>query len=163
MAESTIVKTLQDGTLKISDNAGANSYTISYESGDFSLDVPGIASQNFLDRGQFGSTPSVRNGDDQPMTGSFTFHQRDIGDATDVTTPEFFLNDLPAAWVGTLGANGEHLLLTLLWTIEGTNHGDGADHTITCNFCRITGSLSEGYPNTGSISFTSFDVYPTVT
>jgi len=51
----------------------------------------------------------------------------------------------------------------LTFTIEGTDHGDAADHTIACNHCVITGGISEGDPDTISISFTSYDLYPTCT
>ena len=70
MAYSTIVKTKRDGTLVITD--GTNSVTVAYEAGDLSLDIPGPTVNLFLDRGQFGSTPSIRYGDDQPITGTFT-------------------------------------------------------------------------------------------
>ena len=49
MAESTIIKTKRDGTLTFSDLADGNSYTISYEAGDLSVDIPGRVINAFLD------------------------------------------------------------------------------------------------------------------
>ena len=165
MAESTICKTKRDGTLTILDNGGANSYVISFEAGDLSIDIPGPGVNVFLDRGALGSTPCLRYGDDQPMSGSFTAHMRDVSDATDVSLIEFLAESgqVASTFVSTLGANAEVRTYTLRWDIEGTDHGDAADHRIECNFCAISGSVGEGDPNTVNISFTSYDLYPTVT
>lgn len=165
MAESTICKTKRDGTLTILDNGGANSHVIAFEAGDLNINIPGPAENVFLDRGQFGSTPCIRYGDDQPITGTFTAHLRDVSDATDVTLFEFIADSgqVNTGWTSTLGANAEVAVYTIRFDIEGTDHGDAADHRIECNFCKISGSVAEGDPSTISISFTSYDVYPTVT
>jgi hypothetical protein len=165
MAISTIVKNKRDGTLTISDNGGSNSCVVAYEAGDFSLTVPGPTVENYLDRGAFGSTPSLRYGDDQPMTFTFTAQLRDLSDGSYITLESILLNSgyFASTWVSTLGATGEVKTVTMQWDIEGTNHGDSTDHRIVCNFCFITGSLGEGGPNTVSVQGTSWDLYPTVT
>lgn len=164
MPYSTIVKTKRDGTLTLLDNGGANSLTVAYESGDFSLNIPQEAVNAFLDRGSLGSPPSLRHGDDQPMTGTFTAYLRDLSDAAYATLEEILMQSgfVGSNWVSTMGANGEVFTLTLRWTVEGTNHGDAADHTIELPYCHITGALAEGDPNTISISFTSYAVRPTI-
>lgn len=164
MAESTIVKTKRDGTIKFSDLGASNEYTVAYEAGDLTIDIPGPTVTNSLDRGIMGATPSLRYGDDQPMTGSFTAQLRDISDATDQTLFELIAKSgAIGGWTSTLGANAEVAAVTLTFTIEGTDHGDAADHTVVCNHCVVTGGISEGDPSTISISFTSYDLYPTCT
>jgi hypothetical protein len=66
-------------------------------------------------------------------------------------------------WTSTLGADAEIKTFTLIWTVEGTDHGDTTDHTITLPYCVLTGSLSEGDPDKVSVSFTSYAVWPAVT
>ena len=166
MAISTIVKNKRDGTLVLTDNAAAKSLTIAYEAGDFTLNVPGYSVSHYPDRGAIGSPPSIRHVDDQPMTGTFTAYMRDISDATYATLEEIILGPsgyVGSNWVSTMGANGEVFTVTATWTIEGTNHGDSADHTVACNYVYMTGSLSDGDPNMINITFTAYDLFPTVT
>ena len=166
MAISTIVKNKRDGTLVLTDNAGANSLTIAYEAGDFSLSVPARTVSLYLDRGTMNATPQIRHVDDQPMTGTFTAQLRDISDAAYATLEELLLGPsgfIGSTWVSTMGATGEVFTCTATWTIEGTDHGDASDHVVACNFCYFTGSLADGDPSTISCSFTSYDLFPTVT
>jgi len=165
MAISTILKTKRDGSLLISDNAAGNSLTVEFEAGDLTIDIPQESVINGLDRGRIGATPSLRYGDDQPITFSFTAYLRDLSDATYATLEEIVTlgGDVGANWVSTMGATGEVFTLDLKWTIEGTDHGDAADHTLTLNYCTFRGSFTEGDPNTINISGTSYMVRPTVT
>lgn len=165
MAISPIVKTLRDGTITFSDNGGANTLTVAYETGDLSIDIPQEGVANFLDRGRIGATPSLRYSDDAPMTGSFTAQLRDLSDAAYATLEELVMQSgfVGSTWVSTMGANGEVFTVTLVWTIEGTDHGDSADHTLTLPYCVVRGGFAEGSPNTINISFTSYAVRPTVT
>ena len=163
MAYETVIKTKRDGQITFKDNAAANVLTVAFESGDLSINIPGPNIISTLDRGSFGTTPSLRHGDDQPMTFSFTANLRDMLDSSDATLEGLITGRQGAesAWVSTLGATGEVFTLTLQWAIEGTDHG-GGDHTVTLNHCVISGSFSEGDPSTISISGTSYDLYPTV-
>jgi hypothetical protein len=161
MAESTIVKTKRDGTITIKDQSGANSLIMAYEEGNFTLNIPGPAVQLFLDRGEIGSTPSIRFGDEAPMSGSFSGYLRDVYDATYATLFGILTDQPPAGWTPTMGATSEVKTWQVVYTIEGTNHGDSADHTITMNHCRLTGSLTEGYPINLACNFTAYDVFPT--
>lgn len=165
MAISTIVKTKRDGTITITDG-GANTFTVAYEAGDLNISIPGAAANNFLDRGQITATPSVRYGDDQPVTGSFTAYLRDLSDAAYETLTEIICQTghVGTTWVSTLGASAEVFTCKITWTIEGSDHGGGeTDHVCVLNHCYVTGSLAEGDPNTVSLDFTSFSVYPTLT
>lgn len=168
MAESTIVKTKCDGTILFEDGAGTPvSYTVAYEAGDLTINLPGKTVNAFLDRGKFGSTPSLRYGDEQAITFSFTAHLRDLSDGTDVVLPDFLLDtdgDLSTAAgsaQSTLGTNAEVMTWTVTFTIEGTDRGDASDHVIELSFCHVTGSISEGDPDTISIEGTSYQQYPT--
>ena len=69
--------------------------------------------------------------------------------------------DVGTNWVSTLGSNAEVLTFNVVLTIEGTDHGDASDHTLTLPHCVITGSLAEGDPDTVSISLTSYANFPT--
>jgi len=163
MAYETVIKTKRDGQLTFKDNGASNTLTVAYEAGDLSITIPGPTVVSTLDRGAFGATPSLRYGDDQPCTFSFTAYLRDMSDGSDATLEDLVSgrNGATSAWVSTLGANGEVFTLTLQWAIEGTDHG-GADHTVTLNHCVVTGSFSEGDPSTVSITGTAYDLYPTV-
>tara|TARA_R110000850_G_scaffold40353_5_gene103996 strand:- start:901 stop:1398 length:498 start_codon:yes stop_codon:yes gene_type:complete len=165
MAISTIVKTKRDGTLTFSDNAAAASFVVSYEAGDLSISIPGAGANNYLDRGVITAVPSVRYTDDQPMTGSFTAYLRDMSDASYATLMEIMCQSgqVGSSWVSTLGVSAEVFTVQLAWLVEGTDHGDGADHTCTLPHCYVTGSVSEGDPDTLTINFTSYAVYPTLT
>ena len=158
MAESTIVKTKRDGTIKFKDNAGVNVYTVAYEAGDLSVSIPGPTVISPLDRGEFGDPPSLRYSDDAAITGSFTAYLRDLTDDGYSTLEEIILQsgDVGNNWVSTLGSDAEVFALTLEWTIADP---DG-DHVMTLPYCVVTGSLSEGDPNQVSISFTSYANYP---
>ena len=130
MAISTILKTKRDGTLLFEDNAAANSFTVVFEAGDLSIDIPQETIVNTLDRGRLGATPSLRYGDDQPITGSFTAHLRDLSDASYATLEEIVMQsgDVGSNWGSTMGANGEHLITIsdgvitkeLVFTMEST-------------------------------------------
>ena len=167
MAESTITKTKRDGTITIEDGTTPTplSYTVAFEAGDLALTIAGRTVNLFLDRGEITDPPQIRYGDDQPMTLAFTAQLRDVSDATDVTLPAILMDTgiVGSTWVGRGGSTREVKTFKITWTIEGTDHGDAADHTIECDYCYITGSINEGDPSTVSLSITSYDLYPTCT
>ena len=166
MPESLIVKTKRDGVLLFEDgDVGPNDYEIAFEAGDLNIAIPGRTVNLYLDRGVISDPPSIRYGDDQPMTGTFTAQLRDATDAAvetliDILTQSGFVG---ASWVSTMSATGEVFTMDLTWTISGTAHGDAADHTIKLPYCYVTGAVADGDPGVISISFTSFAVYPTLT
>jgi hypothetical protein len=165
MPESTVVKNKRDGTLRFSDLLGANTFTVAFEAGDLSLTIPGTTVSNYLDRGTM--VPSLRLVDDQPITGSFTAYLRDFSDATYATLMELITltGDVGANWTST-GSVGpivaDVFTVDLTWIMAGVIHGDTSDHEIELNFCHLTGATSEGDPNTITINFTSYTVYPNV-
>ena len=143
MPASTIVKTKRDGTLTFTDNL-ANSLTVEYEAGDFSMSVPGPSVSDTLDRGVM--TGALRYTDDAPITATFTAFLRDISDASWATLSEIIMQsgDVGSNWESTLGPNSEVFTLDLLWTVAGSSHGDPNDHTVGLGRCVVNGSLSEG-------------------
>lgn len=166
MALSTIAKTKRDLTVVLTDAAGAHSLTITLERGDFNMTIPGPTVNVFLDRGRFGATPSLRYGDDQPCTWSISGDLTDVSDASYATLMGIIAPTqgyVGSTWVSTMGATGEVKTWTITVTIEGTDHGDSADHTIVMNFCAVTGSVADGDPCTVSLSGTSYVIYPTLT
>jgi hypothetical protein len=165
MAVSTIVKTKRDGTLTIKDGTGTPlELVIAYEQGDLNISIPGPTVNAYLDRGQFGATPALRYGDDQPITGTFTAYLRHPTDASDEVLLDLLTQSgqIGTNWVSTLGANAEVAAYTLVFAIAGLSLGDSANYSITCNHCVFSGSVGEGDPNSISVSFTSYDLYPTV-
>jgi hypothetical protein len=154
MAQSTVIKNFRDGTLLFADNTGTPiTLPIVYEAGDFSIDNLNeglVETTAYLDRGEFAT---LRKTNRVFPSFSFTAHMTDISDATDK-----LLYDLArktgafASAVSTLGANADAMTYKLTFTVEGTNFGDAADHTMVLNDCRITLSLSEGDPNSFSVA-----------
>jgi hypothetical protein len=154
MAQSTTIKNFRDGTLTFTDNTGTPlSMSIVYEAGDFSIDNLNeglVETTAYLDRGEFAT---LRKTNRVFPSFSFTAHMTDISDATDKLL--YDLARKTGAWtsaVSTLGANADAMTYKLTFTVEGTNFGDSADHTMVLNDCRITLSFSEGDPNSFSVS-----------
>lgn len=163
MAESTVVRNKRDGQILITD--GTRTYTIDKEVGDFALNVPDTTVSLYLDRGSIGSTPSIRNVDDQPITGSFTAYQRDLPNGSYATLTDIawaisgkYVN---SNWTSTMGTNSDVFTVTIQYTIDGTAFGE-ADKTITLAYCKVVCNFAEGDPNTLSVSFTSYQLKPTV-
>lgn len=159
MPESTVVKTKRDVTITLSDSGSAHTYTISYEPGDFAVDIPINDVLNFLDRGAMPAVPSVRKGDDQPITGSFTVQEREIGSAAFVALYDII--NRPAGawattnWVSTIGTASDEVTYSITMTISGAALG-GTDKSWVLPYCVIRMSRADGDPNTASISFTSY-------
>jgi len=159
---STVIKNFRDGTLVFADNTGTPlTLPIQYEAGDFSIDNLNeglVETTAYLDRGEFAT---LRKTNRVFPSFSFTAHMTDLSDATDKLL--YDLARKTGAWasaVSTLGANADAMTYKLTFTVEGTNFGDSADHTMILNDCRITLSFSEGDPNSFSVAGI---VYGTIT
>lgn len=167
MAESLITKHLRDGTIRFV--VGANTYTIKYEDGDLKLDIPGPTVEHYLDRGRLadtvGGVPSLRYGEDQPMTGSFTARLRDVGTSLILTASQFITKTglYASTWGSTMGASGEVQTIDLYWDIAGTIHGDAANRSVYLPYVHVSGATEEGGPNKVQFDFTSYSLYPTIT
>lgn len=137
MAESTAPKTRFLGTLRLTTGSSTN-YTVAVEDGN--LQVNGLVADDreaivVEDRGEF---HTLVKGARKYPTFTFTAKLRDLVDGTDPTLVGICLRrGAFASENSTLGAN-RPWTVDLLWTIEGTDVGDAADHTMTLEDCRIT-------------------------
>lgn len=166
MAESTVVRTKRDGIITLTD--GTRTYVVAYEPGNFQVDIPDTAINLFLDRGVIGTTPSIRKGDESPMTGSFSAYLRDIFDSAG--SPSYttlldlcviFSGEYAASnWTSTIGSASDVTTWTLQWTVDGTAFGE-SDKTLTFAFVKLTAKVSEGDPNMIEVSWTSYQKHPT--
>ena len=153
MAISSVAKNFRDGTVTIADGAALN-MTLNYTGGDFSVNglVQGQTEvAKYMNRGAFFS---ARKTTQTFPTFSFTAILTDVSDGTNKTLQDAFLK--LGAWASaqsTLGVNADVYTLNLTWTIEGTDHGDPADHEVVMGNCRVTDlSMSEGDPDMINIS-----------
>jgi hypothetical protein len=166
MAVSQIIKTKRDGTITIKDATAITplEVEVQFENGDLTIDIPGPTVNAFLDRGEFGDTPSLRFGDDQAITWSFSANLRNLTEAAAAVLMDIVAHGgtFESDWVSTIGANAEVKTCLLEFLIEGVDHGDGYDHLIALNHSWITGSIAEGDPDTISLSGTSYIVYPSI-
>ena len=162
MPESSVHYVKRDGVITFSDLGGVNSYTVAYEPGDLSLDVPDTGVNNYLDRGRIGAVPSLRLSDDAPITGSFTVYMRDIAGADYATLLDiahrYAGGYVATNWVSTL-ANSDVVTFDMSVTYSGTDVGK-ADQGFILPYVVLRASVSEGDPNTISCSFTSYAVKP---
>ena len=155
MAISGVTKNFRDGTLAIEDGTGTPiSMTLAYEDGDFSISGLGESQKEvakYEDRGDFYCARKTKTKYPQFK---FTAHFTDLHDATEKTL--LGVAKKIGAWsagVSTLGANAEVWAVKLTWTIEGSNHGDAADHVLILDDCIITDfGVSEGDPNKFTIT-----------
>ena len=164
MAESTVVRVKRDGLITVTD--GTVTYTVTREVGDFKFDVPREAVSLFLDRGRIGSTPSIRLGDDQPMTLGWTQYLSDLGGGTSYNTILDLLLELvggytAASMTSTMGSAFDGKTWTVKWTVDGAIFGE-TDKTYTFTFVTLRGSVAEGDPNTVTCSGTSYALRPTL-
>lgn len=158
MAISSVVKNFRDGTLTFEDGTGSPiTLVVQYEEGNFSLSglQEGLTEINtYLDRGVLGS---VRKTNASFPTFSFNAYLTDISDGSDTTLPDLVMKTgAYASAVSTLGANADVMTYKLTWVVEGTNFGDSADHIVILNNAHIMIDMSEGDPDTFSVSGTVF-------
>lgn len=169
MAESTIIRTKRDGQILIVDSGAAHTYTVAYEPGNFSFDVPDRTILNFLDRGEMPTTPSIRLGDDQPMTLAFSAYLRDIADINATGTYATLLDValifssgyVDDNWTSTIGTSSDVTTWTVTWTVDGSAFGE-IDRTLTFSYVVLRAKGSEGDGNMVDIAGTSYKRLPTV-
>lgn len=161
MAASQIAKHFTDGTITLKDGTGTPvTLVVPFSMGDFSisgLNQARRATNVYETRGQL---VSLRKGALSFPTGSFSAMIADYSDATNTTVLDF-LNKAGSysANDSTTEALGDVYTVDILLTVEGTDLGDAADHVITLEDCDCSMDISEGEPNSLSVSFT---VYGTV-
>ena len=159
MAYSVVPKMRRDGTIKLLDNAGSNTLTISFESGDFNFTPSKDAEVIIRDRN---AISNVRRGDQEASaTGSFTVFMREFTDSSQAGSVLDFVNQTGqyASNVST-GSTGtpriEEYCIDIEYTAEGTDNGDDADHKATLSKCICNVVFTEGDPSTLAINFTCY-------
>ena len=158
MAASTVIKNFRDATVVFADGTTPTplSLTLTLESGDFALtglNQGNTEATTYLDRGELGS---VRLTSRTFPTFTVSCHMADLSDATDKLIWDAInkTGAFSAAQSTILGSDVYGLKVTL--TIEGTNFGDTADHTIMMIGCHCTIDFAEGDPNSFTINGTVY-------
>lgn len=156
MALSSIIKNFRDGTITLEDATGTPiSMTLALEAGDFSVDgfsqgVKSYETTDYTDRGEYATS---RKTNQTFPSFSLTAHMSDLSDATDRSL--FDIVTKGGAWasgVSTLGPAADVWAIKITLTIEGTDHGDSADHVFSMDDCICEISFAEGDPNSFSLS-----------
>jgi hypothetical protein len=163
MALSTVTKHFTDGSITLKDGTGTPlTLTVALSVGDLTIsgvetDTLGRTVNAYETRGVL---RSLRRGARVYPTVSFSAHLADVTDASDKTLFDFILKrGASASNVSTTAGTGDVYTLDVVFTIEGTDLGDAADHVITLEDVHFTSDLAEGEPNTISASGT---IYGTV-
>ena len=137
----------RDGTITITDGS-AQVLTVQYEEGDFqaeSFRASHHATEVIYDR----DVPyAVRETKKEPINFSFSAHATDFADAVERTIPNMVMGTgfFAAGSNSTMGANYPVRTLKIVFTVEQTNHGAGADSVLTLNHCRVDVGFTEGVP-----------------
>lgn len=164
MAYSTVPKVRRDGVIQLIDGTGSPvTLDIAYEEGNFSFDIPGgggaAAAQTIIrDRG---TITTVRKGDDEPITGSFSAYFRQFTDGSEAGgVIDFITKDGNYSGNVSTGTSGapyvEHYAIDIKYEAEGTDFGDDADHSVTLTKSVCTFSFAEGDPSAFTINFTCY-------
>jgi hypothetical protein len=161
MAYSTVPKTKRDGKIELIDGTTptATVLEVAYEDGNFTFSDPQQFSELVvMDRGNFSA---IRKQDEQAKTGSFSFHFRQFTDGSEAGSIRDFINK-SGNYTGNLstGTSGtpfvEHYTIDILYTAEGTDFGDDADHTVKLSKCVCSLDFSEGDPSSFTLNFTCY-------
>lgn len=162
MAVSSVVKNFRDGTILIEDGTTPTpiSITVQYEAGDFSitgLNQSNTEATTYLDRGELGS---VRKTSRTFPTFSFSAHMTDLSDATDKLLWDA-VNKTGAfsSAISTGSTASDVFMLKVTLTVEGSNFGDSADHTLLMTNCHLSIDFAEGDPNTFTINGTVYGTF----
>lgn len=159
MAYSTAPKVRRDGKITLKDGTSPTpvSLEVAYEEGNFSFEQTKADRTIIRDRGTIGS---VRKGDDQPLTGSFTIYMRQFTSATAGSVLDFInksnvysSNNSVSSTVST-----DEYAINIVFEVDGDAVGDDdGDTTATFDTCICTASFAEGDPNTITVSFECFN------
>ena len=183
MSESLVVKSrlmgkitigaLKEGAFDTSDastKADAKTYEVKFEEGDLAINVPGRDKAILRDRGD---VVGVLFGDEQPATLQFTANLRDLTNASAETLSDiaawmtrdpwqvssysdYVSQNWPSVYETSAGSDATVNGISILFEI--TNPGDSGDvHKMVANFCFGSMSISEGDPDTISLSLTCTD------
>jgi len=136
------IKVPRDGQIILSDATGTpNTFTVAYEDGDFSFSDDKTERIVMRDRGQI---VGLRKGDDAVGSFSFSCYLTEFTDGSTSTICDIIeKTGSAAAWISTGGTGYEQYLLDVQLKIEGTDHGDGSDETLTLTKCFLNWDFAE--------------------
>ena len=157
MAASTVVKHLFDGSIVVNDGTGSPvTLAVPFTQGDLALDnlmQGGRGVQAYQTRGVF---HSLRLTGVEFPTLNFSAMLADLSDATDGTLVDFVLKQNSYSGNISTLAGSDTYCVDVVLTIEGTDVGDAADHTITLTDVHFTMAIAEGEPDTVTLSGTVY-------
>ncbi len=159
MAYSTAPKVRRDGkiTLKDGTTPTAVSLEVAYEEGNFSFDQTKSDRIVIRDRG---TIVSVRKGDDQPITGSFTIYMRQFTSASAGSVLDFInkTNSYSSNISVSSTVATDEYAINIEFEVDGDAVGDtDGDTTATFDTCICVASFSEGDPNQINVSFECYN------
>jgi hypothetical protein len=161
MAYSTVPKVRRDGTITLRDGTGSPvTLAVAYEEGNFSFDQTKADRIVIRDRALIAT---VRKGDEQPLTGSFSFYMRQFTSASVGGVMDFINKQNAYAANISTGAGTpyvEEYCIDIVFTVDGSSVGDdsGDDlQTATFSKCICTAAFAEGDPNQITISFECYN------
>ena len=162
MAYSVVPKTRRDGKITLTDGTGGApvSLEVAFEEGNLSIDKPNAFSSLVIrDRGDISA---VRKQDASIITGSFSFNLRQFTDGAEAGSIIDFV-DKTGFYVANIstGSSGtpylEQYAIDIKYDVEGTDHGDDADHSATLSKCIVDSySVSEGDPTNVTLNFSCY-------
>ena len=162
MALSGVIKTgFDSGTIAVADGTGPPlSVTVRFDNADFS--ISGLRDQ-LRESTQFqgrGKLRSLRKTSRVFPSGSFSIMVAEFSESGTGTLNDLILGTAAtpyAARASTTTALGDVMTFDITFTMEGTDQGDAADHTLVLNDCEITSiDFSEGEPNSCTYAFTMY-------
>lgn len=159
MSYSTAPKVRRDGVIKLRDGTSPTpvSLTVDYEEGNFSFEQTKSDRTIIRDRG---TIKSVRRGDDQPITGSFTIYMRQFTSSSAGSVLDFI--NKTGSYSSNVSASSavstDEYAINIIFEVDGDAVGDSDGDTLaTFDTCICTASFAEGDPNTITISFECFN------
>lgn len=159
MAYSTAPKVRRDGKITLIDGTTptAISLVVDYEEGNFSFEQTKADRTIIRDRG---TIKSVRKGDDQPLTGSFTIYMRQFTSASAGSVLDFI--NKTGSYSSNVSSSStvstDEYAVNIEFEVDGDAVGDDdGDTTATFDTCICTASFAEGDPNTITVSFECFN------
>lgn len=153
---SQIVKHLFDGSITLKDGTGTPvTLAVQFTNGDLTIDGMQESDRAPIAYETRGQLVSLRKGARSYATGNFSAMFTAFTDGTHKTLYDWVnRRGSYSANVSTTTAKGDLYTSDIVLTVEGTDVGDGADHVLTLGDCHISMGMSEGEPNTFSLSFT---------
>lgn len=159
MSYSTAPKVRRDGVIKLRDGTSPTpvSLTVDYEEGNFSFDQTKSDRIVIRDRG---TIKSVRKGDDQPITGSFTIFMRQFTSASAGSVLDFInkTGSYSSNISSSSSVSTDEYAINIIFEVDGDAVGDADGDTIaTFDTCICTASFAEGDPNQITVNFECYN------